>query len=51
MNSTGYSMTANRERAPMIRPEQPDDIGAMHAVNCAAFPTRAEADLVNGRLF
>ena len=30
-----------------IRPEQPNDVAAVHAVNSAAFETRAEADLVN----
>jgi putative acetyltransferase len=30
-----------------IRPEQPDDIAAIRAVNEAAFDTRAEADLVD----
>lgn len=31
---------------PRIRPETPEDITAIHAVNEAAFPTPAEADLV-----
>ena len=30
-----------------IRPEKPEDIAAIHAVNEAAFPTPAEADLVD----
>ncbi|MFF8961065.1 GNAT family N-acetyltransferase [Streptomyces sp. NPDC014894] len=29
------------------RPEQPEDVAAVHAVNAAAFPTPAEADLVD----
>lgn len=29
------------------RPETPGDIGAIHAVNAAAFPTPHEADLIN----
>lgn len=29
------------------RPERPDDAAAIHAVNLAAFPTPAEADLVD----
>lgn len=29
------------------RPERPDDVAAIHAVNLAAFPTPAEADLVD----
>lgn len=29
------------------RPETPADIASVHAVNAAAFPTRAEADLVD----
>lgn len=29
------------------RPERPDDIEAVHAVNAAAFPSEAEADLVD----
>lgn len=32
---------------PRIRPETPEDITAIHAVNNAAFPTPAEADLVD----
>ena len=32
---------------PRIRPEKPENIHAIHAVNEAAFPTRAEADLVD----
>ena len=32
---------------PRIRPEKPEDIAAIHVVNEAAFPTRAEADLVD----
>lgn len=32
---------------PRIQPERPDDIAAIHAVNDAAFPTRAEAGLVD----
>jgi putative acetyltransferase len=30
-----------------IRKEQPDDIGAVYSINTAAFPTAAEARLVN----
>ncbi len=32
---------------PQIRPEKPEDIPAIHALNAAAFPTPAEADLVD----
>ncbi len=32
---------------PRIRPERPEDIAAIQAINEAAFPTRAEADLVD----
>lgn len=32
---------------PRIRPERPEDIAAIHALNEAAFPTCAEADLVD----
>jgi putative acetyltransferase len=32
---------------PTIRPERPEDSGAIHAVHVAAFPTEAEARLVD----
>ncbi|MBM7775397.1 putative N-acetyltransferase YhbS [Actinokineospora baliensis] len=37
------------EESPVLitRPETPDDAAAIHAVNAAAFPTVAEADLVD----
>jgi putative acetyltransferase len=34
-------------RKSMIRPELPSDVAAIRAVNLAAFPTQAEADLVD----
>ena len=30
-----------------VRPEKPQDIAAIYAVNAAAFPTEAEAELVD----
>ncbi|WP_432164631.1 bifunctional class I SAM-dependent methyltransferase/N-acetyltransferase [Streptomyces sp. bgisy031] len=44
----GYTGYALRPAAAWpTRPESPSDAAAVHAVNAAAFPTRAEADLVD----
>ncbi|WP_371775035.1 hypothetical protein [Streptomyces sp. NBC_01438] len=37
----------DRTRLWTTRPETPSDTAAVHAVNAAAFETRAEADLVD----
>jgi predicted N-acetyltransferase YhbS/SAM-dependent methyltransferase len=46
----GYVLRPTPEGAPPMwstRPETPDDIATIHAVNAAAFPTTHEADLVD----